>query len=91
LDNTLLAPGSGKSHYLYVENTDTCFYFNKSFNPTEIVGKKANSTELSHSNIKLYPNPSRNFINIHTGDNIQRTDIYDMAGKIVKTSYSVKK
>lgn len=89
--NTLLAPGSGKSHYLYVENTDTCFYFNKSFNPTEIVGKKANSTELSHSNIKLYPNPSRNFINIHTGDNIQRTDIYDMAGKIVKTSYSVKR
>lgn len=89
--NTLLAPGVGKSHYLYVENGDTCSYFNKSYNPRYVVGKKATTVEMSKSLIKLYPNPSKDYINIQTQEDIQRIDVYDMTGKLVKTNYSSNK
>ncbi len=89
-NNTLLAPGSGKSHYFFVENTDTCSYFNQTYNPRQIVGKKEKTT-LPKSSMKLYPNPSRDYINIQTESNIRRIDIYDLSGKIVKTNYSADK
>lgn len=89
--NTFLSPGSGKEHYLYVENTNTCSYFNKSYNPTAIASKKTSNVELPKSSIKLYPNPSNDFINVQTDETVQRIDIYDMSGKIVKTNYSTSK
>lgn len=89
--NTLLSPGSGKSHYLYVENTDTCSSFNKSYDPTAVAALKKTNIKLSKSSIKLYPNPSKDYINIQTEEDVSRIDIYDMTGKIVKTNYSANK
>ena len=89
--NTLLSPGSGKSHYLYVENTDTCSYFNKSYDPAAVTNLKKTNIELPKSNIKLYPNPSKDYINIQTEQDVSRIDIYDMSGKILKTNYSANK
>ncbi len=89
--NTLLEPGSGKSHYLYVENTNTCSYFNKSYDPTAAaIAKKAN-VELPRSSIKLYPNPSKDYININTKDDILKIDIFDVSGQVIKTTYSTNK
>ena len=89
--NTLLQPGTGKSHYLYVENIDTCSDFNTSNNSGAKTERKVTNVQLPKSNIKLYPNPSKDYINIHTEGEIHRIDIYDLSGKILKTSYSNSK
>ncbi|WP_312766449.1 S8 family serine peptidase [Epilithonimonas sp.] len=89
--NTLLQPGTGKNHYLYVENIDTCSDFNKSNNLENKAERKVTNIQLPKSNIKLYPNPSKDYINIQTEGEIHRIDIYDLSGKILKTSYSNSK
>lgn len=88
--NTLLKPGTGKSHLLYAENTDTCSNFNKSYNPSG--GKKGKSPDavIKTSSLKLYPNPSKDDINIQTDEDIQRVEIFDTSGKLLKTGYSKK-
>lgn len=83
--NTLLQPGSGKSHYLYVENTDTCSYYNKSYDPSNITNKKSNTAEdLNAFNVKIYPNPTKDFINIQTKEEVKDVVIYSIDGKRIK-------
>jgi hypothetical protein len=74
-----------------VENIDTCSDFNTSNNSGAKTERKVTNVQLPKSNIKLYPNPSKDYINIHTEGEIHRIDIYDLSGKILKTSYSNSK
>lgn len=88
--NTLLKPGTGKSHLLYAENTDTCSNFNKSYNPSGGKKGKTSDAAIKTSSLKLYPNPSKDYINIQTDEDIQRLEVFDMSGKLLKTGYSKK-
>lgn len=92
--NTLLQPGSGKSHYLYIENLNSCFNFNKSYNPDNINNKSGNILNdkgKDKASIKIYPNPSKDFINILSEEAVTKIEIFDISGKKIKSNYSGKK
>lgn len=42
-------------------------------------------TDLKKTQIKIYPNPAKNFINISTEKPIQSLEIYDVLGRLIKT------
>ncbi|TDX87269.1 putative secreted protein (Por secretion system target) [Epilithonimonas xixisoli] len=42
-------------------------------------------TDLKKTQIKIYPNPAKNFINISTEKPIQSVEIYDVLGRLIKT------
>lgn len=93
--NTLLDPGAGKSHYLYVENADTCFNFNKSYNNPNINSRKpdkiVNNNIEEQQSVKIYPNPSKDYITIETKNEIHKIEILDISGKLMRVDYSGKK
>jgi hypothetical protein len=41
---------------------------------------------LSTSNISIYPNPTQNFVNISSENNIQKIELYDVNGRILYVS-----
>lgn len=86
--NTLLIPGSGKSHYLYIENTNTCFSFNP-LSKQKNAGKKILPDD-EMKDFKIYPNPAKDYISIFTKEDIQKIEILDTSGKLIKTFFSSK-
>ncbi len=46
--------------------------------------------DLSQAQVKVFPNPAKDFISITTEKSIESIDIYDMLGRLIKTSHSAK-
>lgn len=42
-------------------------------------------TDVKKTQVKIYPNPAKNFINISTEKPIQSIEIYDVLGRLIKT------
>jgi subtilisin family serine protease len=90
--NTLLEPGIGKSHYLYVDNTNTCYDFNpiinKSNNGLKNVERIINSlklTEALNEDINIYPIPAKDnlFIKTNKGLKNSKIKIFDVNNRLV--------
>lgn len=85
--NTVLEPGIGKSHYLYVDNTDTCSNFlptsRKSIDMHKNVVK--NISELVNEDISIYPIPAKNKIFIKSKKDLMKSKItiFDMNNRLV--------
>ena len=43
-----------------------------------------NTSKISISDVSIYPNPAKNFVNISAGEKIDSARIYDLTGRIVK-------
>ncbi len=84
--NTLLEPGPDTSHYLYVENIDKCFTFNKVYNFSNETVKKSNKATkiIKNLSVKIYPNPSKDYIIIQSNEEVKRSEIFDMTGRVLK-------
>ena len=93
--NTFLHPGTGKSDYLFVEDADTCFNFNKFLDNPSISSIKNRTTEIdnidSKVDIKIYPNPVKDYINIETNEVIYKSEVYNIAGNLLKSNNSSSK
>jgi hypothetical protein len=48
------------------------------------------NSKISISDVSVYPNPAKNFVNISAGEKIDSATIYDLTGRIVKRSYPNK-
>lgn len=48
------------------------------------------NSKISISDVSIYPNPAKNFVNISAGEKIDSATIYDLTGRIVKRSYPNK-
>ncbi|UOE40909.1 S8 family peptidase [Chryseobacterium suipulveris] len=86
--NTLLEPGLGKTHFLYVDNVNTCFGSNTISRPTIIITTEKNNISNSVTKadeIVLYPNPASDYLSIKSKNKILKSEIYDVSGKQVKT------
>lgn len=89
--NTLLEPAIGKSHYLYIDNTNTCSVFNTDPNKSAELAKKTakdNSskiTKMTNDEISLYPNPAKDNIFIKTNRDLKNSTvkIFDMSNRVV--------
>lgn len=75
-------------------NTIALGLLNKS-NPTSFVRvydltKAASLNEYVSNNFKIFPNPAKNVLNITLEDNLklERADIYNNLGQIIRTSYT---
>lgn len=90
--NTLLEPGSGKSHFFYVENRETCGYNGNTYKSENFYEK---SNELINNkvveSIKIFPNPSQDYINILAKSDLEKIEVFDLSGKQIKISYLNKK
>ena len=81
--NTLLEPGTGKSHYLHIDNTNTCFILNK-VNKAQIVSDNLIKNINDHENMfSIYPNPVKDILNIEGNKSVHKSEVVDMTGKIV--------
>jgi len=67
--NTVLEPGLGKSHYLYVDNTNTCYNFDPNSTKHNDISKnltKSNSSsnliEQTSEDVSIYPIPAKDNI-----------------------------
>ncbi|GAA5088521.1 hypothetical protein GCM10023210_12250 [Chryseobacterium ginsengisoli] len=89
--NTVLEPGAGKSHYFYVEDTNTCYNFNPDPNKSADSAKKAakdNSskiTEINNDDISLYPIPAKDNLFIKSNKDLKNSTvkIFDMSNRLV--------
>lgn len=89
--NTVLEPAAGKSHYLYIDDTNTCSVFNpdpsKSVESAKNTAKDSSSkiSEISGNDINLYPNPAKDNLSIRSGRDLKNSTvrIFDMSNRIV--------
>ncbi|WP_379968889.1 S8 family serine peptidase [Epilithonimonas sp. UC225_85] len=82
--NTLLEPGTGKSHSFYISNTDTCSSFNETGFPLTNQLKKKN-TLLDSTSISVYPNPFTDVLKISDVKGVKSVSVNDISGRQVKT------
>ncbi|MFP3590625.1 S8 family serine peptidase [Chryseobacterium sp. SIMBA_038] len=91
--NTVLEPGTGKSHYFYVDNTNTCSTFdpqviNKTSNQVKDLAKNINSSKYSEAmdeEISIYPIPAKDNLFIKTKKDLKGSNIkiFDMSHRLV--------
>ncbi|MCQ4140234.1 T9SS type A sorting domain-containing protein [Chryseobacterium sp. EO14] len=86
-----MEPGNGKSHYFYIEDTNTCFNFNpnqnKSANSGANVSKNNSSSiiEIKNEDITLYPIPAKDNLFIKANKELKNSTIkiFDMSNRLV--------
>ncbi len=81
-----LPPKIGGKYYIYYEGQYDWSHF-------EAAGSNRTQTELSNSNVKVYPNPFSNSINIAFKDEVQVKDVnvFDLMGNLIYTySFSLR-
>lgn len=90
--NTLLTPNSGKSHYFFVENLNTCSRTNNTENPQSF-GRKYDekSSNSRYQSVRILPNPASDYVRILTKHNVEKIEVFDMIGRQVKVNYSNEK
>lgn len=87
--DTILKPDLGKSHYLYVEDTNTCYNFNpntsKITNTDKSLVKKSKLPETSIEVMSIYPIPAKDnlFIRINKELKYGSIKIFDMSNRLV--------
>jgi hypothetical protein len=89
--NTLLEPTTGKSHYLYIDDTNTCSAFNPDPNKSADFAKKASKdnsskiTEIANDDISLYPIPAKDNLFIKSNKDLKNSTvkIFDMSNRLV--------
>ncbi|WP_210149207.1 S8 family peptidase [Chryseobacterium scophthalmum] len=87
---TLLQPNSGKSHYLYVEDTNTCSPFNRVANNFNVEKKSSNEDILKQhkivsEDISIYPIPTKNKIFIKSKKDLinSKIKVFDINNRLV--------
>lgn len=87
---TLLQPNSGKSHYLYVEDTNTCSPFNRVANNFNVEKKSSNEDVLKqqkivNEDISIYPIPTKNKIFIKSKKDLinSKIKVFDINNRLV--------
>lgn len=95
-ENTVLEPGSDKSHYLYIDDTNSCNTFNPSSGKVVTTANKqvnnSKLTEVAHENISIYPVPAKDYLSIKTKNalNNSTVQIFDMSERlIIEKNFSV--
>jgi len=71
----IVLSATGATNPVYIDN----IYFSKS--------SVLNTENFTLAKVSLYPNPTTNFINISSENNIQKASIYNILGKVVETIY----
>ncbi|PIF45656.1 putative secreted protein (Por secretion system target) [Chryseobacterium sp. 52] len=95
--NTLLQPGTGKSHYLYVNNDNTCFITSpilkastKKEQEIDIISKK---NRMIKDDINIYPVPVKDILfikfNSNSNSNRVKVKIFDASNKFIVQKESV--
>lgn len=79
---------------MIIENKILFNYYNSMFGQELLVGNLSNLTlnttdfppniHEDKSNIKIYPNPTANYLNIETKDNIDEINLYNNNGQLIK-------
>ena len=87
---TLLQPNSGKSHYMYVEDINTCSPFNRVANSFNVEKKSSNEDVLKqqkivNEDISIYPIPTKNKIFIKSKKDLINSNIkvFDINNRLV--------
>lgn len=87
---TLFKPNSGKSHYLYVEDINTCAPFNRVANSFNAEKKSSNEDVLKqqkivNEDISIYPIPTKNKIFIKSKKDLinSKIKVFDINNRLV--------
>lgn len=87
---TLLQPNSGKSHYMYVEDINTCSPFNRVANSFNVEKKSSNEDILKqqkivNEDISIYPIPTKNKIFIKSKKDLinSKIKVFDINNRLV--------
>lgn len=83
---TVLEPGTGSSHYLYIDNTNTCYTFSPRPVKSEDLAKQtAKVTEVTRDDITLYPIPAKDHLFVKTNKELKNSTvkIFDMSNRLV--------
>jgi len=87
---TLLQPNSGKSHYMYVEDINTCSPFNRVANSFNVEKKSSNEDVLKqqkivNEDISIYPIPTKNKIFIKSKKDLinSKIKVFDINNRLV--------
>jgi alpha-tubulin suppressor-like RCC1 family protein len=81
--NTIYTPSISGTYYAVITTTDGCTYTTSSID-VGTLGINEYTNELN--NIKIYPNPTKDIINVEIDDTkIQFIKILDLSGRIMKT------
>jgi hypothetical protein len=87
---TLLQPNSGKSHYMYVEDIDTCSPFNRVANSFNVEKKYNNEDVLKqqkivNEDISIYPIPTKNKIFIKSKKDLinSKIKVFDINNRLL--------
>lgn len=89
--DTVLEPGTGKSQYLYIDDTNTCTVFNFRPAKSEDLVKKTGKeeapkiTEIINDDISIYPVPVKDNLFIKTNKDFKNSTIkiFDMSNRLV--------
>ncbi|WPO81178.1 S8 family serine peptidase [Chryseobacterium sp. JJR-5R] len=84
--NTVLEPGTGSSHYLYIDDTNSCYAFSPRPGKSEDLAKKtAKITEVTRDDITLYPIPAKDNLFVKTNKELKNSTvkIFDMSNRLV--------
>jgi Subtilase family/Secretion system C-terminal sorting domain len=88
-ENTVLEPGPDKSHYLYIDDNNTCYSFNASSGKLIDTAKNKSNysilTEFTAEDISIYPIPAKNNLFIKTKKEINNSTvkIFDTSNRLV--------
>ncbi len=84
--NTILEPGIGKSHYLYIDDTNSCYAFSPRSNKSaDLAEKSAKMSEVPHDDITLYPIPAKDNLFVRTNKELRNSvvKIFDISNRLV--------
>jgi hypothetical protein len=88
-ENTVLEPSPEKSHYLFIDDNNSCYSFNPSSgkltNTTNNISNNSKPIESTSEDISIYPVPARENLSIKTKKELNNSivQIFDISNKLV--------
>ncbi len=92
IQNNIVIPNSvslGNYYVLFISDpTNLIYEYNENNNityaPITIIQPSTVEESRTHSDITIYPNPAHHTLNVNGNSNIERIDVINMQGKVVK-------